>query len=111
MLKPTAEHHYHFVTGKLAEASVRKIVAQSAGDLGFHYSIGVMPITVAALITPKWLLRHLRLPAGVTHVIVPGYCESGLDALEEEFETEIPDEEAEKITSVQEAIDYVNANQ
>ena len=32
-------------------------------------------------------------------------------ALEEEFETEIPDEEAEKITTVQAAIDYVNANQ
>ena len=32
-------------------------------------------------------------------------------ALEEEFETEIPDEEAEKITSVQKAIDYINANQ
>ena len=31
-------------------------------------------------------------------------------ALEEEFETEIPDEEAEKITKVQEAIDYVQAN-
>lgn len=31
-------------------------------------------------------------------------------ALEEEFETEIPDEEAEKITKVQEAIDYVNAH-
>jgi|TARA_B100001765_G_C19395643_1_gene289921 acyl carrier protein len=30
--------------------------------------------------------------------------------LEEEFDTEIPDEEAEKITSVQEAIDYVNNN-
>ena len=28
-------------------------------------------------------------------------------ALEEEFETEIPDEEAEKITKVQEAIDYI----
>jgi acyl carrier protein len=28
-------------------------------------------------------------------------------ALEEEFETEIPDEEAENITTVQEAIDYV----
>jgi acyl carrier protein len=28
-------------------------------------------------------------------------------ALEEEFETEIPDEEAEKITTVQEAIDYI----
>jgi acyl carrier protein len=32
-------------------------------------------------------------------------------ALEEEFETEIPDEEAEKITTVQLAIDYVNAHQ
>ncbi|HEY9135701.1 MAG TPA: acyl carrier protein [Pseudomonadales bacterium] len=32
-------------------------------------------------------------------------------ALEEEFETEIPDEEAEKITSVQNAIDYVIAHQ
>ncbi|QAX82186.1 acyl carrier protein [Candidatus Pseudomonas adelgestsugas] len=32
-------------------------------------------------------------------------------ALEEEFETEIPDEEAEKITTVQAAIDYVTAHQ
>ena len=31
-------------------------------------------------------------------------------ALEEEFECEIPDEDAEKITSVQQAIDYVSAN-
>jgi len=31
-------------------------------------------------------------------------------ALEEEFETEIPDEEAEKITTVQLAIDYINNN-
>ncbi|HPY41808.1 MAG: acyl carrier protein [Thiolinea sp.] len=32
-------------------------------------------------------------------------------ALEEEFGTEIPDEEAEKITTVQAAIDYINAHQ
>ena len=32
-------------------------------------------------------------------------------ALVEEFETEIPDEEAEKITTVQAAIDYVTAHQ
>ena len=32
-------------------------------------------------------------------------------ALEEEFDTEIPDEEAEKITTVKAAIDYVTANQ
>jgi acyl carrier protein len=31
-------------------------------------------------------------------------------ALEEEFECEIPDEEAEKITTVQQATDYINKN-
>jgi len=31
-------------------------------------------------------------------------------ALEEEFECEIPDEEAEKITTVQQAIDYIEAH-
>ncbi len=31
-------------------------------------------------------------------------------ALEEEFKTEIPDEEAENITTVQLAVDYINAN-
>ena len=31
-------------------------------------------------------------------------------ALEEEFDCEIPDEEAEKITTVQQAIEYINAH-
>ena len=31
-------------------------------------------------------------------------------ALEEEFETEIPDEDAEKITTVKQAIDYINGH-
>ncbi|MGD8785057.1 MAG: acyl carrier protein [Thioalkalispiraceae bacterium] len=31
-------------------------------------------------------------------------------ALEEEFETEIPDDEAEKITTVRQAIDYINSH-
>ncbi len=32
-------------------------------------------------------------------------------ALEEEFDCEIPDEEAEKITTVKQAVDYVNGHQ
>ncbi|HFD86987.1 MAG TPA: acyl carrier protein [Gammaproteobacteria bacterium] len=32
-------------------------------------------------------------------------------ALEEEFECEIPDEEAENITTVQQAISYINSHQ
>jgi acyl carrier protein len=31
-------------------------------------------------------------------------------ALEEEFETEIPDEEAEKIATVQQAVDYIKGH-
>jgi acyl carrier protein len=31
-------------------------------------------------------------------------------ALEEEFETEIPDEDAEKITTIQQAIDYITTH-
>ena len=31
-------------------------------------------------------------------------------ALEEEFDCEIPDEEAEKITTIQQAVDYINKN-
>ena len=31
-------------------------------------------------------------------------------ALEEEFNTQIPDEEAEKITTIQQAVDYVKSN-
>ena len=82
-LKPKADHHYYFVTGKLAEASVRATVSKASVEHGFSYSIGVMPITVAALITPKWLIRHLEVPADATHLIVPGYCESGRGELEE----------------------------
>lgn len=32
-------------------------------------------------------------------------------AMEEEFETDIPDEEAEKIQTVQDTIDYIKAHQ
>ena len=32
-------------------------------------------------------------------------------ALDEEFGCEIPDEDAEKITTVQQAVDYINAHQ
>lgn len=31
-------------------------------------------------------------------------------ALEEEFETEIPDDDAEKITTVRQAVDYINSH-
>jgi dihydropteroate synthase len=85
----TDSSHLHFVTGTLAEAAVREVVARLADRHSFDYSIGVMPITVAALMTPKWLVRKLNPPEETTHVIVPGFCRSGLNALEEPVSAKI----------------------
>lgn len=76
-----ARPHILFVTGQLAEAAVRAIVRDVAAAVGFDYSIAVLPITVAALMTPKWLLRKLQVPAEVTRIVVPGALESGIDQL------------------------------
>lgn len=80
----------HFVTGKLAEASLREVVAALASKLGFDYTIDVLPITVAALMTPKWLMRHLSIPANTTRVILPGYLEPGLSDVRNMIEAAYP---------------------
>ena len=51
--------HIHFVTGRLAEHSLRQTVDSLAAELGFRYSIDVLPITVAALMTPEWIARRI----------------------------------------------------
>jgi dihydropteroate synthase-like protein len=74
--------HRHFVTGRLAEHALREVVAGLAARQGFEYSIGVMPITVAALMTPQWLLRHWQVPSIASEIILPGYCAEGLETLQ-----------------------------
>src|SRR5216110_363089 len=74
--------HIHFVTGRLAEYALRPVVASLAQRIGFEYSIDVLPITVAALMTPAWVARHVRIPAQATRVIIPGYCEGDLGPIE-----------------------------
>lgn len=84
-LEPNDQHHLHFVTGKLAESAVRDVVDPLSKKYAFEYSVGVMPITVAALITPKWLIRKLQVPEQATHIVVPGFCETGISLLEQHF--------------------------
>ncbi|MGB1815262.1 MAG: DUF6513 domain-containing protein, partial [Rubripirellula sp.] len=86
---PSSNHHYHFVTGRLAESALRSILVELAGKHGFTFSLDVMPITVAALMTPRWIRRHLEVPASATHVVVPGYCETGIGELEESLDIPI----------------------
>lgn len=73
--------HIHFVTGRLAEPSLRAIVDDLAKKVGFAYSIDVLPISVAALMTPKWILRHWHVPPGATQVMITGYCDGDLAEL------------------------------
>jgi dihydropteroate synthase len=72
----------HFVTGKLAEPMLREIVAALAAQHHFQYTIDVLPITVAALMTPKWLLKHMSVPKDATCVILPGYLQNGLHEIQ-----------------------------
>ena len=38
----------------------------------------MLPISVAALMTPRWVARHLDVVEGVERVILPGYCQGDL---------------------------------
>src|SRR4051812_47087044 len=71
--------HLLFVTGKLAEPALRRVLADLAPRSGFDYSVAVLPITVAALATTPWVARHLTVPAGIDRVILPGLCAGDLD--------------------------------
>jgi dihydropteroate synthase-like protein len=63
-----------FVTGKLAEPSLRRVLAELAPKAGFEPEVAVLPITVAALMTTDWVGRRLRISAETERVILPGYC-------------------------------------
>ncbi len=76
-----AQPHLLFVTGKLAEAALRRTLAELAARAGFDYSVAVLPITVAALTTTPWVVRHLTVPAGVARVVLPGLCGGDLDVV------------------------------
>jgi dihydropteroate synthase len=62
----------------LAEFALRRVVAELAAKADFDYSIEVLGITVAALMTPDWIARRIAPPQGTTRVVVPGYCHGDL---------------------------------
>jgi dihydropteroate synthase-like protein len=73
--------HILFVTGKLAEPALRLLLAELGAQVGFDYSVAVLPITVAALATTPWIARHLIIPPGVDRVLLPGSCGGELAVL------------------------------
>jgi dihydropteroate synthase-like protein len=72
----------HFVTGRLAEHALRNVLSPLAAEVDFQYSVDVLPITVAALMTPAWIARKIRVPPQTTRVVLPGYCAGDLGPVE-----------------------------
>ena len=77
---PPPQEKIHFVTGRLAEHSLRQVLERLAPQVGFEATVQVLHITVAALMTTEWIARRLAVPAGTTRIIIPGGCHGSLDA-------------------------------
>ena len=73
----------HFVTGRLAEHSLRQVLERLAPRVGFEPTLQVLHITVAALMTTEWIARRLVIPAGTTRIVIPGGCRGSLDAFQD----------------------------
>ncbi len=77
-----SRQHIHFVTSKLAETTVRDVLESLAPAVGFDYSVQVLNITVAALMTTEWVARRIAVPQAACRVILPGYCRGELSVVE-----------------------------
>src|SRR5262245_21570326 len=70
-----------FVTGKPADAALRRTLAELAPRLGQDCAVAVLPITVVALATTPWIARHWTPPPGTERVILPGLCNGDLELI------------------------------
>lgn len=78
-----------FLTGKLAEKSLHKVLAGiQAGDQhpqDFKYRIAQIGVSVAALMTPELILRRLPDAGDADKIVLPGLCRGDLTKLEEKY--------------------------
>jgi dihydropteroate synthase-like protein len=74
-----------FVTGRLAEYPLRRVLEELQRKIGLDYDVTVLGISVAALMHVDWVLRKLDVPAGFDRVVLPGWCRGSLEPLEAKF--------------------------
>ena len=68
-----------FLTGRLAEPALRSVLS----ELDIDHEIIVMNISVAALMTTRWIAKRLSVPPGVDRIVIPGLCEGDVDTLQQ----------------------------
>jgi dihydropteroate synthase-like protein len=72
-----------FVTGKLAELPLRRLLDDLAPRAGFVPHVAVLPITVAALATTPWIARHLEPRDDIDRILIPGLSQGDLSVVAE----------------------------
>lgn len=77
--------HIHFVTGKLAEHSLRDVLERLGEEVPFRWSLQVLPISVAALMSPEWIAARIDPPTSSDRVVIPGYCHGDLHCIEDKI--------------------------
>ncbi len=75
-----------FVTGRLAEGLVRRVVDAVAREIGFQAEVRVLGITVAALMHVEWVRRKLTVdPTSCDLVMLPGWCQGSVERLSAQY--------------------------
>ena len=75
--------HILFLTGKLAERQLRRTLEEMRPE--FEYTVHVLGVTVAALMTADMIGRRLKETFGADKILVPGRCRGDLEALSHEL--------------------------
>ena len=74
-----------FVTGRLAEPALRRVLEPLAKQAGFEHEVAVLGISVAALMHAHWVLRKLEIREPFDRVILPGWCQGDLQPLRDGY--------------------------
>ncbi len=69
-----------FITGRLAEASLRRIL-ETIDSKDFDYEIKQLGVSVAALITAKMVQRRLPNAGDCNQIMLPGLCAGNIEDL------------------------------
>ena len=73
-----------FVTGRLAEHSLRRVLGELAETASFDAEVCVLGISVAALMHAKWVERKLSVSKNIDRIVLPGWCQGELASLEQQ---------------------------
>jgi len=78
---------YLFVTGRLAAQALRDTLKGMPPE--FQYEIAVLPISTAALMDVRFILRHLSGVQEYDYIMIPGLCRGDWHSLAEKLGAEV----------------------